>query len=103
MSSMRNVQYEAALQAAFIEHYFRGTYNPETAHLTSETTLLSIWREAVLKLMAPNEREQFLALPEAEQRRHLETAPFFAYERFRAQFLAQALANERAMRPFVTN
>ncbi len=101
--SMRNPLYEAALRASLIEHGLRGLYDPAAAHLTPDTVLYSVWREAVLKLMAENERNLFLALPDAEQRAHLATGSFFGFEQFRAEFLTLALASEKSRNPRALN
>lgn len=86
--------YEAALQAAAIEHTLLGTLDMTTAHETSEDTLVAVWRDGVSKLMLPREREQFLALTQTEQRGYFNANSTFRFERFRDHFLESARRKE---------
>lgn len=94
--TMWNPLYEKALKVSAIEHGLRGEWDPSAAHTISDETVFTIWRDGITKIMAPREREKFLALTEAQQRVYFDLECFFHFRFFEEQFLGNIRTSGRA-------
>jgi len=91
MTTVACPQYEEALKRVSVEYGLKGVLDTKDMASTPDEVLFLIWRDAVSRLMVPRERTRFLALTEEAQRDYFLNKPnFFAYGKFRDEFLEKA-------------